>query len=138
VSRRSSRTSDAGDRRPREPAERPARGRRAFTILELEISLVVLMAGLLSITSLLSVQSRQMTRVESWCSGDPTFYVVSQSNHWLRRLAAPAQLETQAGQEAWTPPVSGTVKYKVLLDSWDANVDEKVGDAAVRLQSVDD
>jgi len=137
VSRRSSESSGAGDRRPRQPAERPARGRAAFTILELEISLVVLMAGLLSITSLLSVQSRQMTHVESWCRGDPTFYVVSQSNHWLRRLAAPAQLETQAGQEAWTPPVSGTVKYQVLLDSWDANVDEKVADASVALRLVE-
>ncbi|MGB2822201.1 MAG: hypothetical protein WBF17_14550 [Phycisphaerae bacterium] len=115
----------------------PADRRGGFTILELQMALVVLVAGLFTMSSLLSVQSKQMTRTETWCRSGPTYYVVSQSNPWMRRLGASAELKTQAGQESWAPPVSGTVKYEVLLDSWDANSEEQVGNATVTLQLVE-
>ena len=95
---------------------------------------MVLTAGLFTMSSLLSVQSKQMGRLETWCRPDPTYYVVSQSNRWLRKLNARAQLDTQAGQEAWTPPVSDGTKYQVVLESWELDTDDRTANAAVGLQ----
>jgi hypothetical protein len=92
--------------------------RRACTLPELVISLAIMMAGLLAIQSLMIRQSRQVSRLERWCQPQPTFYVVHQSDAWMRALGAPAALETQAGQAAWTPPVTGPYKYSVTLLSF--------------------
>jgi len=114
------------------------RARSAFTILELQVSLIVLTAGLFTMSSLVSVQSKQMSRLETWCRPDPTYYVVSQSNRWLRKLNAQAQLETQAGQAAWTPPVAGNAKHQVVLESWEWDVDGRTASASVRLGGIED
>jgi hypothetical protein len=94
------------------------RGRRAFTILELTISVAIMMAGLLAIQSLMIRQSKQVSRLERWCQPNPTYYVVHQSDRWMRALGAPAGLESQAGQAAWTPPVAAPFSYHVTLLSF--------------------
>ncbi|KKL08472.1 hypothetical protein LCGC14_2575490, partial [marine sediment metagenome] len=63
-------------------------------------------------------------------------YVVSQSDRWMRTLGAPAQLETQAGQEAWTPPVSGDPEYRVLLQSWTEDLEAQQSTASVILERI--
>ena len=96
---------------------RPARVRTGFTFLELHVSLVILVMGLLSLAWLLTAQSKQVARAEAWCRGDPNYYVVSHTNTWMRKFGAPAQIETQPGQEAWTPPVSGSQVYVPYVQS---------------------
>jgi len=96
----------------------PRGRRRAFTILELTISLAIMMAGLLAIQSLMIRQSKQVSRLERWCQPNPTYYVVHQSDPWMRALGAPAGLESQAGQAAWTPPVAAPFSYHVTLLSF--------------------
>lgn len=90
---------------------------RAFSLLELTISLFVLMVGLLGVMAAVRVHSRQMERVESWCRGNPTYYVVSQTDKWMRQLEAPADLNVEAGISAWTPPVAAPSQYMVRLES---------------------
>ena len=116
-------------------AARRTGGRRAaaFTILELEVSLVILVAGLLTTVGLLSVQGRQMSRTESWCRPAPTYYQVSQSNRWMRKLDAAAEVHTQAGQPAWTPPVTGQQAYDLLPIAEDVDYDGQVIEVRVRL-----
>ncbi len=121
-------------------AARRTGGRRAaaFTILELEVSLVILVAGLFTTVGLLSAQSRQMSHVESWCRPAPTYYLVNHSNRWMRRLDAAAEVHTEAGQPAWTPPVTGQQVYDLSPTAEDVNYDNQVVWIQVRLQEADD
>lgn len=109
---------DAPGDRPFSGRRRPRAGpRRGFTFLEIQVALAVLMAGLFSMVWLLTVQSRQMSRAEAWCRPDPTYYVVSHTSMWLRKFEAAAELKSEPGQEPWTPPVSGTKQYDVLVQT---------------------
>ena len=101
---------------------RPAGSRRgrppAFTMLELVISLSVLGIGLLGIQALMIRQSKQVTRMEQWCLNDRTYYVVHQSEEWMRALRGPATLQDQPGQAAWSPPVVSRDFWEVALGSF--------------------
>ena len=90
----------------------------AFSLVELVVSLSVLMVGLLGLIAAIRVHSRQMEKVETWCRSPSTYYVVSQTDPWMRQLGAPADLNTQAGGVAWTPPVSDKHRYVVRLDTY--------------------
>ena len=133
------RFSPTPDRRMQPESEglplRPS-GRPGFTILELEVSLAVLVAGLFCMVSLLSAQGRQMTRSEAWCRPEPTYYVVSHSNPWLRKLEASAELKSQAGQEPWSPPVSGPQKYDLRIRSWVKDFDRQRGRLIVEMKQI--
>lgn len=94
------------------PSPRPARG---FTLLELQVSLAVLAIGILGLSTLTIRQSKQVARVEAWCTPDRTYYVVGQTHPWMRALGAPAELADSAGQSAWAPPVSGEKDNVVTL-----------------------
>ena len=58
-------------------------------------------------------QSRQVSHLEAWCQTDHTYYLVSQTDEMMQALGAPADLQNQAGQAAWAPPVLGRDVYKV-------------------------
>lgn len=105
----------------------------AFTVLELQVALVILGAGLLAMTPLMAMQSRQIRHVEAWCRSEPTFYLVSQSNRWLRRLGAPAAMEDQAGGSPWTPPVDGAQEYDLELLSLNEDLDNRTVSVEVHL-----
>jgi Tfp pilus assembly protein PilV len=103
-----------------------------FSLLELTVTTVVLMIGLLGLMAAVRTHSRQMEKAESWCQGSRTYYVVSQTNTWMRQLGAPADLNAEAGQAAWAPPVSGTEQYRVSLDS--RVIDAQTESASVQVQ----
>lgn len=106
----------------------------AFTLLELQVTLVILGAGLLAMPPLLAMQSRQIRHMEAWCRSEPTFFLVSQSNRWLRRLGAPAERQTEAGGSPWPPPVTGDPVYDVRLRSLTQDLDARTIRAVVNLQ----
>jgi hypothetical protein len=89
----------------------------AYTLLELQVTLVILATGLLAMPALLAMQGRQMRQVDAWCRSDPIYYVVSPSNRWLRQFQAPAELRTEPGDTGWTPPVTGSREWVVHLNS---------------------
>ena len=111
---------------------------RGFTLLELQVTLVIMSVGLLSFAGLLAMQGRQMRSVEQWCRSSPTYYVVSQSNRWMRQLGAPATPEEEAGQSPWTPPVTGTKKYLVTLTSYTRNFDSQEASAGTTLELIEE
>ncbi|HOF17600.1 MAG TPA: prepilin-type N-terminal cleavage/methylation domain-containing protein [Phycisphaerae bacterium] len=96
---------------------RSSRGLAGFTLLELNVCLVVMAAGLLGVAALMVRQSRQVARAEQWCASDPTFYLICQQDPWMKALNASADLETQAGTSAWQPPVTGEKFHKLTLVS---------------------
>ena len=118
--------------------ERSGFGRRTrgFTLLELQVTLVIMSVGLLSFAGLLAMQGRQMRSVEQWCSSSPTYYVVSQSNRWMRQLGAPAAAEETAGQSAWTPPVTGQKKWDITLTSYTRTCDSQETSGVATLEAV--
>ena len=126
------------ERAPRLPTRaRPAGSRSgrspAFTLLELVISLSVLAIGLLGIQALMMRQSKQVSRMEQWCLSDRTYYVVHQSEKWMRALRGPATLENQPGQTAWSPPVVSRDYYEVTLESFTCPYGSEEASAQVTL-----
>ncbi|MGA2914649.1 MAG: hypothetical protein ABSE89_01325 [Sedimentisphaerales bacterium] len=109
------------------------RGRRisaeAFSLVELEVTLVILAIGLFGFAGLFKVYSQQISFIERY--SEPNMYVnnpeeeaiefwlVSQSNQWMRQIGAPAAISKSAGQTAWTPPVDGNDigQYTVTMTS---------------------
>jgi hypothetical protein len=82
--------------------------------------------------------SRQIEVAESWCREDIEYYVVSQSNTWMRVLGAPAELHTEPGVPVWTPPVTGDRAYEVLLDSFVLDTENRVASAGLELKEIEE
>jgi hypothetical protein len=102
-------------------------------MLELVISLSVLAIGLLGIQALMIRQSKQVSRMEQWCLNDRTYYVVNQSEEWMRVLRGPATLQNQPGQTAWSPPVVSRDYYEVTLESFTCPYGSEEASAQVTL-----
>ena len=101
----------------------------AFSFIELQVTLVILAIGLWSFAGLLKVYRQQSDYIamnsepnlyienpEGWSK---EYWVVSQSNKWMRQLEAPAGINQAAGQIPWTPPVDGNDmgEYSVTMTS---------------------
>ena len=109
---------------------------KAYSLLEVQVALIVLMAGVLGLCAMLRTHSRQMEVAESWCRGEVEYYMVSQSNKWMRVLGAPAELHTEPGIPAWTPPVTGDQAYEVSLDSFVLDTENRLASASLKLKEL--
>ena len=109
---------------------------KAYSLLEVQIALIVLMAGVLGLCTMLRTHSRQMEVAESWCREDIEYYVVSQSNTWMMVLGAPAELHTEPGVSAWTPPVLDEKFYEVSLDSFVLDTENRLASANLKLKKL--
>jgi hypothetical protein len=95
--------------------------RSAYSFIELQIAMVILAIGLLSFAGLYRVYSLQTNYLEPNSMSVSTYYVVSQSDRWMRQLGAPAQIVRTAGQLPWTPPVPQADRVKTVTLSADPN-----------------
>ena len=100
---------------PHTPPRRFDRRGRAFTFLELHVSVAVLAVGLLGLLGLTARQSRQVARMEAWCASPLTYRVVSQTDPWMRSLGAPATLAQRPDEQAWSPPVGDGNRFDVTV-----------------------
>jgi hypothetical protein len=108
----------------------------AYSLLEVQVAMILLTAGLMGIAGALRVHSRQLEVAEAWCREGVEYYVVSQSNTWMRRLGVPAELTTEPGVSAWEPPVTGEQNYEVELDSFALDPDTRSATARVNLRKI--
>ena len=108
----------------------------AFSLLEVQIAMIVLALGLLGLVATLRMHSRQMEVAESWCREDAEYYIVSQSNIWMQQLDMPAELTTDSNSISWEPPVSGETHYQVELESFELNPENRTASAEVKLKKV--
>jgi hypothetical protein len=111
---------------------------KAYSLLEVQVALIVLMAGMLGLCAMLRIHSRQIEAAESWCREDIEYYMVSQSNAWMRVLGAPAELHTEPGVAAWTPPVTGNRAYEVLLNSFVLDTENRQASADLELEEIEE
>ena len=108
-----------------------------FNMIELQVSLVILAAGLLSFAGLFRIYTTQTTYIEQTAMPASTYYVVGQSNRWMRQLGSPAEMEESAGQSPWTPPVSCCTEYKILLNSLTKDFEQSQATADVTMEAVE-
>jgi len=107
--------------------------KRGFSLLELQVALVILAVGLLAFAGVTALQGRQLSRLESWCQPSPTYYAVAHPNRWMRELGASAVLEGTAGVSGWSPPVAEAAAYDLALISLDRQFDRRTMSATVVL-----
>jgi len=88
---------------------------KGFSFVELQVALVILAMGLLSFAGLFRIYSLQTRYIEQSSLPVSTYYIVSQTNRWMRQLGVPADMEETAGQSPWTPP---TVNGVEIIGSW--------------------
>jgi hypothetical protein len=109
-----------------------------FSFVELQVAMVVLAVGLLSIAGLFRIYSLQTSYIEQNSMPFSTYYIVSQSDMWMRQLDVPADMEQTAGQSAWTPPVSGDKAYRIRLNGLSKNFDDSTADANAILEDANE
>lgn len=116
----------------------------AFNFVELEVALVILAAGLLSFAGLFRIYSLQTNYIEQISmptdpNDDPnSYWIVSQSNRWMRQLEEPADMYHKPGQFSWEPNVSDSKKYKIKLNSLSKDFDNSQAVVDVTLKDVND
>lgn len=108
-----------------------------FNMIELQVALVILAAGLLSFAGLYRIYTVQTTYIEQTSMPASTYYVVSQSNRWMRQLGSPAEMEVSPGQSPWIPAVSCCTEYKIRLNSLTKNFEEIQAAADVTMEAVE-
>lgn len=109
-----------------------------FSLLELQIALVILTMGLLGLIAMMRTNSRQMEKAEAWCGNEVAYHVVTGANTWMRRFGAPAELHSVVGEFGWTPPVSGKTAYELRLDAFSRDLDAVTASATVKQFKVKD
>ena len=112
------------------------RHQAAYSLLEVQVAMIVLTAGILALGTILRTYSHQMEIAESWCRDDIKYYVVSQSNKWMRRLGVRAELTEDPNVSAWEPDVLGKQVYEVELDSFLLDHDARSASAKIKLKKV--
>lgn len=68
--------------------------RRGFTLLEVEVALIVLAIALAGLCPLLVMQSRQLSSLETQLSPKTTYYLGPSNDAWVQKLGASASLLT--------------------------------------------
>ena len=118
----------------RKNEHRGFRSDRAYSLLELQIAIIVLTLGFLGITATIRVHSRQLRVLSNWDGQPQTYYVAGQTNGWMRALGAPAEMHTDPYVGVWAPPVySYDRDWYVSLDSFNLDYDQRSGTADVTL-----
>jgi prepilin-type N-terminal cleavage/methylation domain-containing protein len=81
------------------------RRRRGFTLLELQVAIILLAFGFVTLASLMATQTRLLKRLERGFGPGSTIYVTQSKDPWVKKLAPPARLTTAAVNE--TAPAAG-------------------------------
>jgi type II secretory pathway pseudopilin PulG len=104
----------------RRRSRRPAR-RVGFTILELEVAMVVFGIALMGVCPLVVMYSKQLRSIETRFNPQTTYYLVPVADHWTRKLGAAATMTTQAPPPT-SPPVSPLPVNDVQVQSFDKSM----------------
>ena len=111
---------------------RARRRRRGISMLELQVAMVILASGLVALGSLWATHSRQVRQAETWCVGEPNFYLAPHADKWMRLLKPPAALDP-APPTPWLPEVTlpSPLPYHVQVLTQSADASQQVRTAQV-------
>jgi prepilin-type N-terminal cleavage/methylation domain-containing protein len=88
-----------------------------FSLLELQVSLVVFGIALAGLGPLVIMHLRKVEKIEQRCSDQTTYYLVPATDAWARKLGAPAAIQTTDPGPPPPPPA-------MMVDDADAGYGE--------------
>jgi hypothetical protein len=85
-------------------------------MLELQVAIVLLAFGVVTLASLLATQTRVLKRVERGFAPGSTVYVTPSSDPWVQKLHTAARLTTAALAQSAPPSVSEPGNTVTIVD----------------------
>ena len=79
---------------------------RGFTLLELQVAIVLLAFGVVTLASLMATQSRLLKHLQKGYAADATIHVARTKDPWVKELNTPARVATSDFTETAPTPVS--------------------------------
>lgn len=116
--------------------EKPMFRSYGFTLVELQVSLLLLTLGVMSLAVVLRTHSRQMETLETRLPED--CLLIGQSDSWMRTLKAQATVTEDASAMAWTPTVTGEAEYTLTVSDLDKDVAAQEVHLSVTLTAVEE
>ena len=109
--------------------------RAGFSLLELQVALVVFGIALTGLCPLVVMHSKQFKRLEGRFNPQTTYYVVPSPDRWARKLGAAASITTQS---PGTPPAMGQPNpvHDVQVQSLEKSLVSEVVTAHVSVQAI--
>lgn len=107
---------------------------KGFSLLELQISLFILVAGVVGLSSLLRSQTRQLSASTSWLDDYNTYYLTAQTNTWMRQLRSPAEISDTQYLTAFEPDVTGDAVYTIRVEQYLRDIENKSASVTVVLE----
>jgi hypothetical protein len=98
-------------------------GKLAFTMLELQVALVLLTFGLVTLASLLATQTRVEKRLQNGFASGSTIYLTQSKDPWVRALGAPARITTQTFAQTTPSSVSAVNQLTIVDRQQDLNAE---------------
>ena len=89
---------------------------RGFTLLELQVAIVLLSFGIATIGSLMAAQARLMQRLEVGFKPGSTLYLTRSADPWVKQIGAPARLTTTTVTETAPTPVATPANTVVIVE----------------------
>ena len=116
-------------------SRRTATRRPAFSLLELEVALVLFGIALTGLCPLVVMQSRQVRNLQSRLNPQTTYYLVPSADPWARKLGAGASLVTQL-PAASAPSTQPTPVNQVSIQSLTKSLVSQSVTAQVSVQAI--
>jgi prepilin-type N-terminal cleavage/methylation domain-containing protein len=101
----------------------PRAGRSGFSMLELQVALVLFGIALAGLGPLVVMHSRQLQKMQSRLSPQTTYYLIPPADPWVRKLGAAASVAT-AGSITQPGGASATVN-DVQIQSLDKTLESQ-------------
>ena len=96
---------------------------RGFTLLELQVAIVLLAFGVTTIASLMATQSRLTRRLNAGFTSGSSVHVTRSPDPWLRKLSIPARLSSTELSQAAPPAVDQNNSVSIIASETDLNAE---------------
>ena len=111
--------------------------REGFTLLELNVAVLLLTLLVLGFTQLVKAQESMVVDMETWIEGDPVYYVVPPQDPFERALGTSSALSDDPPPP---PPGPDTTEYanRVTLESVTRDLAPPRAEAIVLVEEIED
>ena len=80
--------------------------KRGFTLLELQVAIVLLAFGVVTLASLMATQTKLLKHLQKGYAADANIYVARSKDPWVQQLTMPARVATSDFTESAPTPIS--------------------------------
>jgi hypothetical protein len=83
-------------------------------MLELQVALLVFGIAMMGLCPIVIMQSKQLSKMQTWMQPQTTYYLVPSSNTWARKLGAVATMQTTL-PASQSPPTTTIVNVVSIV-----------------------